>query len=131
MIISFIIIVLVALFLLIAYGTSDDKKEPKVEKVRRLTGLDLPDFEVIRDWAFGEFSQTVAWKLIRFSESLSDGLFVQLDEKVQKETEGWSREGDWYVFDWKEKGDVVEDGDFLSIKIAKGKRIGELYEKGN
>lgn len=50
-------------------------------------------------------------------------------KKVQQGTEGWSREGDWYVFDWHEKEDAAEDGDFLSIKIAKGKKIGELYKK--
>ena len=48
---------------------------------------------------------------------------------VQKGTEGWTREGDWYVFDWHEKEDAAEGGDFLSIKIAKGKKIGELYVK--
>lgn len=81
--ISNIIIVLTIAFLLCGgiYGGKGEKTETKVEKVRRLTGLDLPDFVVVRGWTFGEFSQKVVWKRIRFSESLSDELFMQLDEK--------------------------------------------------
>ncbi len=129
--ISNIIIVLIVALLLFGgiFEKKGKKEETEVEKVRRLTGLDLPGFMVVRGRTFGEFNQTVVWKRIQFLESLSDKLFVQLDEKVQNGTDGWSREGDWYVFDWHEKEDAADGGDFLSIKIAKGKKIGELYVK--
>ncbi len=131
MISNIIIVLIVALLLFGGIFEGKGKKEDtEVEKVRRLTGLDLPDFVVVRGWTFGEFNQTVVWKRIRFSESLSDELFMQLEEMVQKGTDGWTREGDWYVFDWREKENAAEDGDFLSIKIAKGKRLGELYANG-
>ena len=120
MISNIIIVLIVALLLFGGIFEGKGKKEDtEVEKVRRLTGLDLPDFVVVRGWTFGEFNQTVVWKRIRFSESLSDELFMQLEEMVQKGTDGWTREGDWYVFDWREKENAAEDGDFLSIKIAK------------
>ena len=127
-----IIIVLIVALLLCGriFWGKGEKVETEVEKVRRLTGLDFPDFVVFRHWGFGEFGNAVVWKRIRLLESLSDEFFLQLDERVQRGTEGWSREGDWYVFDWREKEDAAEDGDFLSIKVAKGKRIGELYMKG-
>ena len=128
------IIIVVTIALLLCGGIfwrKGEKEETEVEKVRRLTGLDFPYFVVFRHWGFGEYGQSILWKRIRLSESLPDEFFLQLDERVQRGTDGWSREGGWYVFDWKEKEDAVEDGDFLSIKIAKGKRIRELYDKGN
>ena len=129
--ISNIIIVLIVVLLLFGgiFEGKGKKEETEGEKVRRLTGLDLPGFVVVRGRTFGEFNQTVVWKRIRFSESLSDELFMQLEEMVQKGTDGWTREGDWYVFDWHEKEDAAEGGDFLSIKIDKGKKSGKLYVK--